>query len=116
MGMKIRNIAVGFVVVGAIFVGGVAAVVLHDGEDLSFAWSMAKRSAPRRGNVRVTGEGTLTLLHNGATFATFTASDGVAEFTLPAAWLDAFAFAFEGEGSADLFGFAAPVGTALSFR
>ena len=97
-------------------VGGVPAVVLHDGEDLSFAWSMANRSAPRRGNVRVTGEGTLTLTHNGETYATFTASDGVAEFTLPAAWLDAFAFAFEGEGSADLFGFAAPIGTSLSFR
>jgi hypothetical protein len=97
-------------------VGGVPAVVLHDGEDLSFAWSMANRSAPRRGNVRVTGAGTLTLTHNGETFASFTASDGVAEFTLPAAWLDAFAFTFEGEGSADLFGFAAPVGTALSFR
>ena len=97
-------------------VGGVAAVVLHDGEDLSFAWSMSKRSAPRRGKVRVTGTGTLALTHNGETFATFTAADGVTEFTLPAAWLDALAFAFDGEGSADLFGFAAPVGTAVSFR
>ena len=42
--------------------------------------------------------------------------DGVAEFTLHAAWLDAFAFAFAGEGSADLFGFAAPVSMAVSFR
>ena len=66
--------------------------------------------------MKVTGTGTLALTHNGETFASFTASDGVAEFTLPAAWLDAFAFTFEGEGSADLFGFAAPVGTALSFR
>ena len=97
-------------------VGGVAAVVLHDGEELALTWSKSQRSAPRCGKVRVTGAGTLALTHGGETFATFTAADGVAEFTLPAAWLDAFAFAFDGEGSADLFGFAAPVGTALSFR
>ena len=98
------------------YVGDATAVSLHEGEELAFAWSMSKRSAPRRGKVQVTGTGMLALTHNGETFATFTAADGVAEFTLPAAWLDAFAFAFEGEGSADLFGFAAPVSMAVSFR
>ena len=45
-------------------------------------------------------------------------TDGSAEFAVPAAGLDAFAFsfAFDGEGVADLYGFSAKCGTVFSIR
>ena len=72
----------------------------------------------RRGFVKVAGEGTLTVTLNGAPFGAYTVTDGAAEFAVPAAGLDAFAFtfAFDGEGVADLYGFSAKVGSVFSIR
>ena len=99
-------------------VDGVASVELHGGEALSLVWGEATRPGVRRGTVKVTGEGTLTLTRNGAEFATFTAADGAAALTIPPDGIEAFAFtfAFEGEGSADLYGFSAKVGAVFSIR
>jgi hypothetical protein len=99
-------------------VDGVASVELHGGEALSLVWGEATRPGVRRGTVKVTGEGTLTLTRNGAEFATFTAADGAAALAIPPDGIEAFAFtfAFEGEGSADLYGFSAKVGAVFSIR
>jgi hypothetical protein len=99
-------------------VGGVGSVELHGGESLALTWGTAAHPATRRGKVQVTGEGTLAMILNGETNAVFTASDGVAEFAFPVAGMGGFdfAFAFDGEGTADLFGFSARLGTLFSIR
>ena len=97
-------------------VDGAAAVELHGGEAVSMAWSRPRGAAPRRGKVLVTGAGTLSMTHGGEAYATFTATGGAAEFEVPAAWLDTFTFAFEGEGAAELYGFSSPIGATISFR
>ena len=99
-------------------VGGVASVELHGGESLALTWGAEDLPATRRGKVLVTGEGTLAMILNGETNAVFTAADGAAEFAIPATGLSTFdfGFAFEGEGTADLYGFSARLGSMFSIR
>ena len=96
---QMRRICIGIAVAGL----AVAAM----GEALSLVWGEAARPGVRRGTVKVTGEGTLTLTRN-----------GVAALAIPPDGIEAFAFtfAFEGEGSADLYGFSAKVGAVFSIR
>ncbi|MBR3822564.1 MAG: hypothetical protein IKJ37_13215 [Kiritimatiellae bacterium] len=66
----------------------------------------------------VTGEGTLTILRNGAKFAAYDAAGTPAEFTVPVGGDEAFdfTFSFEGEGSADIYGLTAAKGSLFTIR
>ena len=99
-------------------VDGVASVALGGGDALALTWGTPAHPAVRRGKMLVTGEGTLTVTLNGETFAAVTSADGVVDFAVPVNGLSTldFAFAFAGEGSADLYGFSAKVGAVFSIR
>ena len=92
-------------------------VTLQDGMSLSLVWSCPVAGAPRFGHVSVTGEGTLTVTKDGAPFATYTSEDGEKEFSFMPVGADvSMTFSFSGEGSADVFGFSAPLGTILLIK
>ncbi|MBQ6916036.1 MAG: hypothetical protein IJQ65_09960, partial [Kiritimatiellae bacterium] len=92
-------------------------VTLQDGMAVSLTWSSVADDAIRMGHVRVTGEGTLTLMKDGEPYATYTAADGEVEFSFAATGKSAaLVFSFEGEGSADVYSFSSPIGTMLILR
>ena len=99
-------------------VNGTASIALKDGETLALEYGTAAHPAARRGWVAVTGGGTLTVTLNGETFGTYTAADGAKEFVVPTTGQAAFGFrfAFDGEGSADLYGFSARLGSVFTLR
>jgi hypothetical protein len=99
-------------------VNGVSSVALADGESISLEWWNAEPFARRNGMVSVTGEGTLAVMRNGAVFAEYNSSSSPAQFFIPAVGGDqfAFTFSFKGEGSADIYNFAAVKGTLFTIR
>ena len=92
-------------------------VTLQDGMAISIDWNSSTDGVPRFGNVRVTGDGTLTVVKDGAPYATYTSEDGEKEFSFIPVGADvSMTFSFAGEGSADVFGFSAPTGTLLLIK
>ena len=88
---------------------------------VSMTWDKGNRNAPYIYNVRVTGNGTLTVTVNGETVGTYTAADGAKElrFTSELA-SNAIQFAYapgDGDvGGAELYGFNHSGGLVISFR
>ena len=92
-------------------------VTLQDGMAVSLTWASVADDAIRMGHVRVTGEGTLTLMKDGEPYATYTEADGEVEFSFAATGKSAaLVFSFEGEGSADVYSFSSPIGTMLILK
>ena len=88
---------------------------------ISMTWEKGRINAPYIYNVRVTGNGTLTVTVNGETVGTYTAADGAKElrFTSELA-SNAIQFAYapgDGDvGGAELYGFNHSGGLVISFR
>ena len=92
-------------------------VTLQDGMAMSLTWASVADDALRTGHVCVTGEGTLTVLKDNETYATYTEADGEVEFSFAATGKNAaLVFSFAGEGSADVYSFSSPIGTMLMLR
>lgn len=99
-------------------VNSVSSVALVDGESISLEWWNAEPFARRSGKAYVTGEGMLTILRNGVEFATYKASSSPVEFSIPTGneELFDFTFSFSGEGSANIYNFAAAKGTLFTIH
>ena len=97
---------------------GTGSVAIPGGESLSLTWGDATLRGAREGEIRVTGEGTLTMTIGGEPYATITAADGAHMLHFRQGTLSAFdfGFAFEGAGEASLSAFNLVRGTALLFR
>ena len=98
-------------------VGGAPSVKLVDGASVSMAWTDEKAVAKRGGRVSVVGEGTLTVLLGGEPFAEFTADSPAFDISIPGTEPGTFnlSFAFEGSGSANIYGFKSSAGLVIMF-
>ena len=97
---------------------GSGKITIPDGESLALTWGDATMRGVRKGTVRVTGAGTLTVTVGGEPYASLTAADGEQTFSFLSKNLSAydFGFAFAGEGSATLSGFDFVGGMMITIR